>query len=57
MFNELNTEISINEISRAIKQLSNNRSAGIDLILNEILTNGKHILIPVLKVLFNFFFL
>ena len=53
MFNELNIEISINEISKAIGQLSNNRSAGPDLILNEFLTNGKHILMPVLKVLFN----
>ena len=57
MFDELNTEISNEEIHRAIKQLKNNRSAGPDLILNEFLINGKQILMPVLHSMFNKIFI
>ena len=56
MFDELNIDISIEEIDKAIKQLKNNKSAGPDLILNEFLTNGKHILMPVLRTMFNTIF-
>jgi hypothetical protein len=35
MFNELNTCISVTEITTAIKQLKNNRSGGPDCLINE----------------------
>ena len=53
MFEELNTEISCEEINKAIKQLKTNRTAGPDQILNEFLISGCTVLMPVLKTMFN----
>ncbi len=53
MFNELNTDISIDEILQSISQLSNGRSGGPDMFLNEFLIHGKEILAPFLLKLFN----
>ncbi len=53
MFNELNMEISEEEMLRSISQLSNGRSGGPDKFLNEFLIHGKIMLMPFLHKLFN----
>lgn len=53
MFSELNTEISNDEILQSISQLSNGRSGGPDMFLNEFLIHGKVYILPFLHRLFN----
>ncbi len=53
MFSELNTEISTEEVLKSISQLSNGRSGGPDLFLNEFLIHGKQQISPFLHKLFN----
>ena len=53
IFEELNDNISANEIYRAIKQLKTNKSGGPDKLINEFFIHGKHVLVPVLCNLFN----
>ena len=53
MFDELNREISYDEIRKAVKQLRNGASAGPDLYINEFFKYGSDILIHYLFVLFN----
>ncbi len=53
MFEELNVEISHQEINKGISQLKNSRSGGPDLILNEFLIHGKDTLMPFFHTLFN----
>ena len=40
MFQELDVEISMGEINKAVKNLKNSKSAGPDLIINEFLKYG-----------------
>ena len=51
-----NDPINEAEITEAIKKLKNNKSPGIDLILNEHLKSTSDTLLPVLKNLFNLVF-
>ena len=53
MFQELDVEISMGEINKAVKNLKNSKSAGPDLIINEFLKYGFHVLKPYLHKLFN----
>lgn len=53
MFDELNEELSQEEILKAIKQLKTNKSGGPDKLINEFFIHGKHILLPILRNLFN----
>ena len=53
MFSELDEPISRSEISKAINQLSNGKSAGPDRLIYEFLVHGKHVLLPYLHTLFN----
>ena len=53
MFNELNVEISYEEIKKAVKQLRNGASAGPDLYINEFFKNGTDIMINYIYMLFN----
>ena len=56
MFEELNLPLSRNEISKAIKQLKNNKGAGPDKMINEFFIHGANILLPYFDVLFNTIF-
>ena len=51
-----NEPINEAEILKAIHKLKNNKSPGIDLIVNEHMKNIPDILVPVLKNLFNLIF-
>ena len=53
MFNELNVEISYDEIKKAVKQFRNGASAGPDLYINEFFKNGTDIMINYIYMLFN----
>ena len=53
IFNELNTDISVEEIKTPIKQLRNGASCGPDLWLNEFFKKGFEILFSYLHNLFN----
>ena len=53
MFDELNVNISLEEIRKGIKQLRNEASAGPDLMLNEFLKHGSNGLLIYLYQLFN----
>ena len=53
MFQELDVEISMGEINKAVRNLKNSKSAGPDLIINEFLKYGFHVLRPYLHKLFN----
>ena len=53
MFSELNTRITITEITAAINQLKTNRSGGPDCLINEMFTVGKNALMNVFYTLFN----
>ena len=52
-FEELNVQLSKDEITKAIKQLKSNRSAGPDFYINEFFVHGITVLLSVLHVLFN----
>ena len=53
MFSELDEPISHSEISKAINQLSNGKSAGPDRLINDFFVHGKHVLLPYLHTLSN----
>ena len=53
MFDELNVDITSNEIQKAISQLKQNRSGGPDGFLNEFFIHGATELLPYLLELFN----
>ena len=53
MFDELNVDITSNEIQKAISQLKQNRSGGPDGFLNELFIHGSTELLPYLLELFN----
>ena len=53
MFSELDVSISMIEVSKAIDELSNGKSAGPDRLINEFFINDKAFLIPYLHILFN----
>ena len=53
MFEELNAEISLFEIQKAVKQLRNGASGGPDLFLNEFFKNGSDTLLKYIHTLFN----
>ncbi len=52
-FNELDFSITENEIIKSIKKLKNRKSPGPDLIVNEMLKYGQHILLPCITKIFN----
>ena len=56
LFQELDSEITTDEINKAIDQLKLNKAAGLDLILNEFIIYGKNQLLPLLLRLFNVMF-
>ena len=56
MFEELNLPLSRNEISKAIRQLKNNKGVGPDKMINEFFIHGANILLPYFDVLFNTIF-
>ena len=56
MFEELNLPLSRNEISKAIKQLTNNKGAGSDNMINEFFIHETNILLPYFDFLFNTIF-
>ena len=56
MFQELNTIFTEKDIIAAINQLKSGKSAGPDMLLNEFLIHGKHILMPSILLLFNTIF-
>ena len=51
--NEINGNITENEILSATKLLKNNKSSGLDNILNEYIKSTIHVMIPIYKKLFN----
>ena len=53
MFEELNAEISLFEIQKAVKQLRNGASGGPDLFLNEVFKNGSDTLLKYIHTHFN----
>lgn len=53
MFQELNVEISLTEIQRAVRSLKNGKSSGPDLLLNEFIKYGSDSLLKYLQCLFN----
>ena len=57
LFQELDSEITTDEINKAIDQLKLDKAAGLDLILNEFIIYGKNQLLLLLLRLFNVMFL
>ena len=53
IFNELDYIISEEEIIKAIQDLKNNKAAGFDIIINELLKCGQSVLVKPLSKLFN----
>jgi hypothetical protein len=53
IFNELDYIISEEEILKTIKELKNNKAAGFDIIINEMLKCGQSVLVKPLSKLFN----
>ena len=53
MFQELNVEISLNEIRKGVQSLKCGKSSGPDLLLNEFLKYGINSLIEYMHILFN----
>ena len=53
MFSELNLEITLSEIKKAVRQLKLVRSGGSDLFINELLYYGNDVLCRTLYVMFN----
>ena len=53
MFSELNLEIALSEIKKAVRQLKFGRSSGSDLFINEFLYYGNGVLFHTLYVMFN----
>ena len=56
MFHELDSDVSLEEINKGIKQLKLSKSAGPDNNLNEYFIHGNTVLIPYLQSLFNVIF-
>ena len=57
MFSELDLPITVEEILKAISQLSNGKSSGSGRLLNGFFINVKEILTPYFHILFNKIFL
>ena len=57
MFSELDLPITVEEILKAISELSNGKASGNDRFLNEFFINGKETLCPYFHILFNKIFL
>ena len=53
MFDELNVEISMQEIRKAVQLLKNGKRSGPDLLINELLRYGINSLLSYLHILFN----
>ena len=53
MFSELNSEITMQEIQKAVRQLKLGRSGGTDMFINEFLYYGNESLLNTLHVMFN----
>jgi len=53
LFDELNVPFTHDDVTKAIKQLQNNKSGGPDLLINEIFIHGKDVFTPFLLTLFN----
>ena len=53
MFNELNLEITLSEIKKAVRQLKLGRSGDSDMFINEFLYYGNEALLKTLYVMFN----
>ena len=53
MFSELNLEISMQEIQKAVRQLKLGRSGGTDMFINEFLYYGNECLLNSLHIMFN----
>ena len=53
MFEELDVEITNEELLKSIKQLRNNASGGPDLLINEFFKYASNVLLPYLHKLFN----
>ena len=53
IFNELNFSVSEKEVSKAIKNLKNNKASGNDSIINEMLKSGHNVLLCPITKLFN----
>lgn len=53
---EINQPINAQEILSAVKMLKNNKSPGIDNVLNEHIKNTVHLLVPIYIKLFNIIF-
>ena len=56
MFHELDTDVSLDEINKSIKQLKLSKSTGPDNYLNEYFIHGNTVLIPNLQSLFSVIF-
>ena len=56
IFDMLNIPIGANEISQAITQLKSGKSGGEDLLINELFTHGREVLLPYVTSLFNYIF-
>ena len=52
-FTELDFKIKENEISKAIKNLKNNKACGPDGLCNEVIKYSQHVMLPLLAKLFN----
>ena len=53
MFSELNLEITLSEIKKAVRQLKFGRSGGSDLFINEFLYYENDVLLHTLFAMFN----
>ena len=51
--NILDSYFSAEEIMKSVDKLSNNKAPGVDGIVNEIIKEGKAILVPLIMRLFN----
>ena len=56
MFEMLNIPIGVHEIKEVITQLKPGKSGGEDLLINELFSHGKEVLVPYVTSLFNFIF-
>ena len=53
---QINMKITLTEIEKQLKSLKNNKSSGIDLVMNEHIKSTFHIMGPVYEKLFNIIF-
>ena len=53
LYEELNEEVTLDELQKSIKQLKSGKAAGLDLLLNEFFIHGRDLLAEPLRDLFN----